>query len=441
MMHRQFFKWAAIAIVIVALAACNGPLGRLDEGLITLKVADTMMARSILPDVGLEADHYAIHGEGTSGQALGSVFDLDIPAAEGSAQIGLLPGGWDLTATVWNQDDPSVAVGGTATSIVVVVGVPMTVDLVCVPYTGPGTLDVQIGWIPDIIAAPAVEVDMVDFASTLTAVPMVLDTSVAAHGSASLEQGWYTGYLRILDNGELNAGVVRAIRIASGANTLWDEFLTVNQLSGQITLDIGYNPGLPLELAVSPAEGAVPLYEGQLKTFTVTGVDNDPGTSAIYAWYLNGNPIALSASNSVALDAANYTEGMSLYLSAVVWQSDGKRAGDAQWAVQRSAFDLTKIMGSFTAVASSYEVKLFDADWATVGTPLTIVSTGGTETFEFSGLPAGNMRLVVYKLPKVGGTSAAEGWQEKAPNLAELFAYPLTAPVVFDFGTLDFLMN
>jgi hypothetical protein len=86
--------------------------------------------------------------------------------------------------------------------------------------------------VPDVVSAPAVQIDAVDFTGTVHSMTTVLDSSTAAHGTLTLNQGWYTGYLRILDNSALDAGIVRAVRVAAGMTTAWSEYLTVQALQG-----------------------------------------------------------------------------------------------------------------------------------------------------------------------------------------------------------------
>jgi hypothetical protein len=242
-----------------------------------------------------------------------------------------------------------VAVGSAAATTTIVVGVPATVNLHVTPYTGPGTLLVDLDWIPDVIAAPGVEAELMAPGGALTAVPMTLESSTAANGTLDIEQGWYTGAVRIYDAGVLNAGIVRAVRIASGATTTWSEFLTVNQLEGGITFDLSWYSGRPLALTTNPASGDVNLYPGALEILAVTGVDNDAGTSVLYAWHLNGELTALGTGSSLTVDGNDFEVGVQYYVSCIAFQSDGKRAGEAQFRLIITYTDLTRaVRGTLT---------------------------------------------------------------------------------------------
>lgn len=333
---RTFGRFVLCALVLAAIG-CGSYEGR-TMGTLSISVNDAVQEGrlfSVLPDDSLLADHYAIHGVGTSGQADGASFDLDISAAGGAADIDLLPGAWSLTAVVWNDDTPSIAVGSGAASTTIVIGVPASIVINCLPYDGSGTLNMHATWVPDVIASPSVEVEMVGWDSVSHTIPMTLASSVEANGTASLDDGWYVSFFRILDNGVLNAGIVRSVRMLANSTTHWSEYLTVNQLEGQVTLDPEWFPGLPLNLTTNPVEGEVNIYDGQTKTLAVTGADNDGGTSLVYAWYRNAAPIAIGTASSIVLDAADYEVGSMTYISCVVWQSNGQRAGDAQWTLLR----------------------------------------------------------------------------------------------------------
>jgi hypothetical protein len=293
------------------------------KGALTVNLVDRVLAgRSILPADSLVADHYGLHGLGTSGQANGATFDQTVDS-KGTMTINLLPGGWTITATAFNA--AGLAIGGATATTTITVGSAATLDLPCLPYPGNGTLNGIFTWVPDVLAVPQCQVDLVNFAGTVFPMPITLDSSVAAHGTLQLNQGWYTGFERLLDNGVLSAGIVRSVRVGANMITNWSEFLTVNQLAGGITLDATWNGGPPLALSATPSQGASTLYDAQSITYKITGADNDAGTSLLYAWYVNGVGVAVGTQSSYTAQASSFSENSHVYLSCIVWQSNGAR--------------------------------------------------------------------------------------------------------------------
>lgn len=393
-MHRLLSITACALLALLVLAGCGLTIpGSGNGSSVRIVVADRVLAgsKSIMPPHSLVGDHYTVHGAGTSGQANGASFDLTITAAEGSASLNLLPGDWTVTATVFNAEP--LAIGEGTQSATIQVGVPATISITCLPYTGSGTVAASFSWVPDVLAVPQVETELVGFDSVTHALPVTLDSSTAAHGSLTIEQGWYSAFLRLKDNGVLSAGVVRALRVAAGQTTTWTEFLTVNQLQGSVTVDLQYNPGLPLNVATTPAAGNVSLYNGQQTTFTITGADNDAGTSLIYAWYINGQAAAVSTSNALTVSSSSYDVGTRVYVSAVAFQSDGRRAGDAQWTGLRSDMDpaLYRVAGTIGngSPGSQIVVELIGADGASVLDRNVIPDATSVVSFAFEMVPAG----------------------------------------------------
>jgi hypothetical protein len=337
---------------------------------------------------------YKLHGVGTGGVAAGSSFDHDIDFGAVSETINLLPGAWDVQALAWNSTQ---AIGRSAVvPIDVFTGMsPLNVPLVAYEDAGPGTFAVHVGWLPDILAIPSVEVEAVTFGGVSTPVSMNLASSVEANGSAALASGFYAAMMRIYDNGVLSVGSVEVLRVAKGMTSTWNAFYNVSQLeSGDITFSPDWVVLLPLTVSTNIPEGTVTMSEsGGDVTLTVTGADFDPSTSGIYAWYRNGEVIELSTTNSYQVPLASMDPGETAYYSVFVWQSGGLRAGAANWSIVYgvgSPDEITGTLGNFQGVATPMSVKLLYED----GTPTEIpavYSVGSVTTlaFSFTGLAAG----------------------------------------------------
>ncbi len=359
---------AVVALTLIAFLSCGlgvEPGGQTEE--LTIVIGNLINSRSIMPGLDLDADHYDLHGDGMDGAAAGASFDLTVDATTPTVAINLLPGNWDLTATAVNAADTDI--GGGSDSVLIEIGTPATVTLDCFPFTGDGTFTMDLGWVPDILESPSVEVNLVDFGGTPTAVPMTLQSSVFADGTVDLEQGWYTLFTRILDSGEFSAGIVETSRIAAGATTAADYFLTVSQLEGGVTFDLTWTPYAELEVIADVAPGDLNLYLGDLFDINITSVDVDSGTSAIFVWYMNGSAVAIGTDPAFTIDIDDYEVGLSYYLSLICWQDDGARAGDAQWKILASDIALSQMnlegmVAQPFAVAAAIDIEVLDASFA-----------------------------------------------------------------------------
>jgi len=288
------------------------------------------MNRAIVEDFDLVADEFLVQGTGISGQAIGQTFEEVVPGTGGSVAVQVASGHWHIAVTVKNA--AAASVGSGSGEVDVTIGIPAVCAITAVPYPGNGTFIADITWYPDVVAVPVVEVELLGFDAVLHPVEMTNTGPTAADGTIALPAGWYVGFLRILDNTELSAGLARAIRLAQGGTTTWSEYLQVNQLLGTIDIDLDYNPGEPLNLTYTPNAGSADVYSNFDNLFSVTGVDNDSGTTPIYAWYVDGVGTSLGAAASYTLNR-DWESGEVHYLSVVVVQSDGKRAADHTWAL------------------------------------------------------------------------------------------------------------
>jgi len=436
-------------MAIVSLSGCMPAGGAAvgEKGSLTITIADNV-AKAIMPSGSLDAERYAVHGEGTSGQAAGIIFDIDIFPALPSASLDLKPGGWDIDVTVWNDDDPSVKVGSGYAFITVVSAQPQSVSITCLPNTGSGDLVIDLDWFPDVVVTPSAEADVKPYGGSVTPITMPLTSSTSADGTASLEQGWYTGALRIYDNNILSAGIVRTLRIAAGMTTTWTEYLIVSALEGQITLNVGYDPGPPLILNPDVPEGDIIAYTDITEIITIPEPVHDAGTTLVYAWYMNGVLTEVSLTNTFTVVANSYQTNVSYYLSAVVFQSDGNRAGNAQWKIIKVELGSGQLdlEGTVTIpqLGGTYYVLVLDADQNILATSPANVCMGVDTSFDYliTDVPIGTWFLKAYQ------DTNASGIHELAETLFNYYGnvskvrppdFPANVTIPHDIGvTFDF---
>ena len=416
MFKKYFIGCIALTAILIFSCGMPGTGPETENSELTIRVVDNMLSRSIMPGISLDAERYAVHGAGTSGRALGATFDLDIFPGGGTATMNLLPGDWTITVMVWNDDDPSAAVGEGLANITMEVGVPQTIIIPCLPYEGEGTLNINLSWLFD-VSSPYVQAEVQTFGSSAVDFPMSVPVASSSSGSALLPQGWKIGFIRVYENdefGELVGGIARTLRIAANATTTWDEVLTDR---GEVTLGIDWQSGPPLILTTEPAGGEVILLPGETKTFEVTGADNDPETSLIYCWYVDGVATVLSTLPSFVLDSADYEISSQHYVSAAVFQDNGRRGADAQWIANMNplppeayaiTFDVDLPAGSNVAA----EMSILNESFEVVATETKLGA--GTLTHTFVDLEPGNyyLKAQVYSntfYRTIAGQTAIQG--------------------------------
>lgn len=323
-----------VLFAVAALLAGCGSLGEKTTGELTVTIGDRIAYQSsVLPGVSLHAETYHLEGLGTSGGATGRTFEADlVPGQTWNSQLA--PGAWNITATVYNDDLPPVALGEGSAVATVIVGSPATAHIVLTEYVGNGTLAGQFAWWPDVISDPEPVATMLKYGGSPVNFPLTLTDGTHASGSSQFANGWYTGFFTLSDNGVLACGIVRAVRILKDATTTWSENIEVSLLDGSLTIDLEYYEGLPLTLVTTPGAGEVPLYDGEPVTITVTSAGQDAGHGCLYSWYMDGVATSLSTDPFYVADPADFAPGTIHYLSVIVFQDDGKRAGDASFLLR-----------------------------------------------------------------------------------------------------------
>jgi hypothetical protein len=126
-------------------------------------------------------------------------------------------------------------------------------------------------------------------------------------------------------------------------------------------------------------------------------VDNDSGTGLFYAWYLNGQLAEVSSASTYSFPASTMNIGEIRYVSAIVWQTNGTRAGSANWKVTRLENDpsTTAVSGTLTiwapAETESLAVRLVDSTGAIIPSIPAVLSAGYVQTlaFDYEALPPG----------------------------------------------------
>jgi hypothetical protein len=352
----------------------------------------------------------------------------------------------------WNTDTPSIAVGDSEIiTKAIIVGTSATVVLHCLPYSGKGTFVVHESHVPNILMNPDVDVEVQRFVGdqAVTNIEMTKITNTAFDGSDLLGTGWWKTFLRITDGGVLSAGMVEVVRIARDATSTWSPYLQVNQLlAGGVTIPVDWQPYKELTLGTTPpaattvpGSGAVSLYDGGTASFKVDSTDKDSGTGLFYAWYLNGELASVGGDDNYSFLADKMSMGQIRYVSVVVWQTGGLRAGSANWKVTRLANDptLLAITGTLTCYGDPprterMAVRLANASGVVIESIPAILSDGNVQTlnFNFASLPPVVYTLVAWMDGGPGGQDGVFNYSVDGhyTYFAGVATLPMATPIV-----------
>lgn len=424
--------WFVAAMAVVLIAGC-APFGVDDNKVNVVFSAADGIARNIAPGpggTGLVLDEYRLHGIGIDGAAVGSTFDLVIPAGASSGNINLLTGNWTVQAIGWNA---TARIGASAVvPFLVQVGMAQqNIPLVVIEDVGEGTFAVLASWLPDILLAPSITAEAVTFGGVSTPVVMTLDNSISAHGSVALQNGFYVGILQVYDNGVLAAGSVEALRIAAAQTSTWTAYYTVSQLEGGgIVFGPEFNPKNLLTLTTNLPEGTMEVYAGDPDLiFTVTGADFDGGQTGLYTWYRQGELIALSTSPSYTFPVASLEVGEWAFLSVAVWQTDGTRLGTANWGIVKSSVDpeTLDLHGTMNTTTSSPNVIAIEAQAPLAFWTDHVAAVGTTLAYSWADLPAG-----VYEVRGFNDANGNHVWNVGETQVTRSLTVPHDSGLSYD---------
>lgn len=392
-------RWVLLALVAIVAVGCG--VGEKTAELAVTIGSGGLAQYSVVPGGSMDPEHYRINGVG-SGTASGLTFTGTIPGAGGTLNVVIGQGDWAVTALAYNaaeEIEANLIGDSVASNVTVILGVPATVTCQVKPLSGLGTLNVDLGWVPDVLLTPNATVDLVKRVGGATAsVPMVVDGPTHASGTAQLDAGWYTGWLRLYDNVTLRGGIVQSVRIAKSRTSTWTAFFTVERLNGSLDVQLEWEDGSPLDMTTNVPEGELQIFGG-MSTFIDVGAD----VPANYFWYLDGGAGAVATGDVYEIDGDTMGDGERHYISCVAFSTDGKRGGDLQWIVEKIPGAIPEanyriVVSGVCDTGNSYTFRVNEFDGVTVGALIWESSPWiGVGAFEVTSdvLPVGNYRVTI----------------------------------------------
>jgi hypothetical protein len=189
------------------------------------------------------------------------------------------------------------------------------------PIEGYGTLDITVMWNAEDTENPFIDSELIPYSGSSQALDFtVTGGNTATFHSDTVESGYHTLTVKLLDNGILTMGAVEIVRIVNDTLSQGTfEFYEINSTVGYIAVNIFPEMAEPLEVLISGQADKIEYGESMTVTASVL---NDPGNT-VYVWYINGESVGTGASLTVgnSLAAGVYR------LDVTAFTADGKRGG------------------------------------------------------------------------------------------------------------------
>ena len=276
-------------------------------------------AKTLLPGLDMNPASYTISGTGPSSTTFPT---QTATAALASATIPNLPdGAWSITVQALNA--AGTAIGSGSGSTAVSTGGTATVSITVLPFSGNGTLTINLTWPSGVITSPAVVATLTPTTggSTINMTFSISSTS-ASYTSSLVPAGYYILAISLNDGSTNVAGKTDTLRVISGQTTDGTyDFTTINQLAQIGGINVTITPSITSPFLVSISGGQSTISPGAQLNLTAS-VSNPSGTIS-YAWYVNG----ISQNISTASWSGGSSWAVGYYtVDVIVISSDGGQA-------------------------------------------------------------------------------------------------------------------
>jgi hypothetical protein len=309
----------ASILIVFGLSGCPNPGAPVQDGWLTVTLADASSARTLLPPIDMTVKSYQVAGLGP----LGATFVKTVAATTASLTIkNLAAGAWAVTVNALNVAGTLIGQAtGTAT---VLAGKSVTLALTVVPLAGTGTLDVTVNWTAGDLTEPSLLASVTSYSGVVIGLDFTVSGSQARCVSSATPTGFLTMSMQLLDHGIPVAGTMEVVRIVKDQTTTGVyTFTKVNKVDWTGTLQVNITPQLSDPIPVSISGVPAELTAGS--TATASASVGDGTTAVVYAWYVNG----ISQSAGQAFTFGGGLEPGYYRLDVMVFTADGARAGTA----------------------------------------------------------------------------------------------------------------
>lgn len=271
------------------------------------------MSRTIGPDISMDAYSFQIRGTGPAGAS----FVLDTLNQDVLIE-NLTPGDWSLDIDALNNG--GLVIGFGSGSVTVFGGDTSAASIPVYPLEGTGNLSLSMIWETTDVANPQISATLLP--SSGGSIPLTFSESSpgTAAAASTLEAGYYTLLLQLLDTDTVVMGTAETVRIAADQTTTGAfDFSDVNSLDGSIDLGIDVDMKTPIDIVL--AGTLITMTAGS--TFNATASSPAETETITYDWYLNGSPLG---SGSIMTVGTGLNPGI-YRLDVIALNSDFSRSG------------------------------------------------------------------------------------------------------------------
>jgi hypothetical protein len=306
---------AILIFLSLLIVSCGGDDKYVATGELLLNIEEENVLRTLEPGIDMNISEYSIHGDGPGG------FVFDVTTADASVIIPELKfGNWTITVSAMNSAGTIIA-DGTETTLLQTTDTTV-LSVIVRPLAGSGNLDLTLNWTKQDTYSPSVVSELTASDGTVQSLPFTINGNgdQATHQSVQ-NSGYYTMVLKLLDNSLLTFGHVEVVRIIKDETTTGNfTFNDINEAG--ITLEVQITPemGEPIDVTLSGVLPSILVAETMTVTASVP-VATDP---VIYTWYVNGEIVDATNTNSYTFTG---TEDGFYNLGVTVYTVDGQRAG------------------------------------------------------------------------------------------------------------------
>ena len=219
-----------LVLLLLALTSC--PISRFSDSgetgsVILILLPTHLMARTIVPPLDMDLAFYNISGNGPGGAFFSQTGVT--PAASTFSQNALAVGAWTITVDAYNAG--AQLIGSGSTTVAIKAGQAAQASVQVVPLSGTGTLKVNISWASGLISAPLVSATLTPAGGAAQSLNFTAGTDSASYSSGdTLNAGYYSLALQLMDNGVAVWGFFEAVRILRGQTTTANFNLTAQGL-------------------------------------------------------------------------------------------------------------------------------------------------------------------------------------------------------------------
>jgi hypothetical protein len=314
---------------------------------------------------------------------------------------GLAYGPWTISVDGMNAAGTNITHGNA--SATVTAGANQSVSVSMVPVAGQGSFSLTVTWPAAGVDIPTVQSQLVPNQGTPIDLTFTYPTAgKATYTGTSIQNGYYTLVVKLLDNSQLVMGAVDVVRIVKGQTTSGTiDFPQVNTGTGSIKVNITPKMANPVTVTMSGQSAEAGTGIPMTASASIpAGLGN-----ATYVWYLNGVSKATGSSYTINDAAAALAPGIyRLDVSAFV--GSGSQGGSATYSIKVFAVSSVTLEWDPSPDTTVTGYKFYIGTASGVYGPA--INVGNTTTYTATNLLSGHTYYLAVTAYNAAGQESAK---------------------------------